>query len=136
MSATTFELTEANFEETLKKPGILFIDFWAGWCQPCLRFAPTYEAAAQKHGDITFAKVDTQAQEALAAAFEIQAIPTLAVFRDGIMLGKQSGALPAAMFEEMIQKVREINMDEVKQKVAEAQAAAKKPDAAPAEVKS
>ena len=131
MSATTLELTEANFEETLKKGGILFIDFWAGWCQPCLRFAPTYEAAAQKHGDIVFAKVDTQAQQGLAAAFDIQAIPTLAIFRDGILLGQNSGALPASALEKVIEEVRGIDMEKVKSEVAaaraKAEAAQKKP---------
>lgn len=116
--AGTLELTEANFETTLSKSGILFIDFWAAWCGPCKAFAPVFEAAAAKHADITFAKVDTEAQQALAAAFEIQAIPTLAVFRDGIMLGKNAGALPAAALEDVISQVRAIDMEQVKQEIA------------------
>lgn len=116
--AGTLELTEANFETTLSKSGILFIDFWAAWCGPCKAFAPVFEAAAAKHADITFAKVDTEAQQALAAAFEIQAIPTLAVFRDGIMLGKNAGALPAAALEDVISQVRAIDMEKVKQEIA------------------
>ena len=117
--AGTLELTEANFEATLSKQGILFIDFWAAWCGPCRSFAPVFEAAATKHADITFAKVDTEAQQALAAAFEIKAIPTLAVFRDGIMLGKNSGALPAAALEDVISQVRAIDMEKVKTEMAD-----------------
>ncbi|MBL8912977.1 MAG: thioredoxin family protein [Archangium sp.] len=124
MSATTLELTEANFEDTLKKNGILFIDFWAGWCRPCLAFAPTYEAAAQKHADIVFAKVDTEKERGLAAAFEIQAIPTLAIFRDGILLGQNSGALPAAALEKVIEQIRGLDMDKVKAEIAAARAKA------------
>jgi len=119
--AGTLELTEANFETTLSKTGILFIDFWAAWCGPCKAFAPVFEAAAAKHADIIFAKVDTEAQQALAAAFEIQAIPTLAVFRDGIMLGKNAGALPAAALEDVISQVRAIDMEKVKQEIASQQ---------------
>lgn len=124
MSATTLELTEENFEATIKKDGILFIDFWAGWCRPCLAFAPTYEAAAVKHTDITFAKVNTEQQKGLAAAFEIQAIPTLAIFRDGILLGQNSGALPAAALEKVIEQIRALDMNKVKEEVAAARAKA------------
>lgn len=122
MGATTLELTEANFEDTLKKGGILFIDFWAAWCGPCRAFAPTFEAAAGKHADITFAKVDTEKEKGLAAAFEIRSIPTLAIFRDGIMLGQNAGALPAEAFEKVIEQVRGIDMEKVKDEVAAAQA--------------
>ncbi len=120
MSATptTLELTEGNFETTLGKGGILFIDFWAAWCGPCRAFAPVYEQAAQKHPDITFAKVDTEAQQALAQAFEIQAIPTLAIFRDGILIGQNAGALPGAALDEVIGQVRGLDMDKIKAEVA------------------
>lgn len=121
----TLELTEQNFEETLGKGGILFIDFWAAWCGPCRAFAPVFEAAAQKHTDITFAKVDTEAQRGLAAAFEIQAIPTLAVFRDGILIGQNAGALPGAAFEQVITQVRELDMTKVKAEVDAEKARAK-----------
>ncbi len=122
MAGSTLELTEANFEDTLKKGDILIIDFWAAWCGPCRAFAPTFEAAAQKHGDITFAKVDTEAQRGLSAAFDIRSIPTLAVFRDGIMLTQLSGALPAPALEDLISKVRAVDMNDVKAKVAAEQA--------------
>ncbi|MCA2980099.1 MAG: thioredoxin [Myxococcaceae bacterium] len=117
MGAGTMELTEQNFEATLQKGGILIIDFWAEWCGPCRAFAPVFEAAARKHADITFAKVDTEAQPGLAQAFEVQAIPTLAVFRDGIMLGRNAGALPGAALEGVIEQVRGLDMAKVKAEV-------------------
>ena len=120
--AATRELTEANFEDTLKKGGILFIDFWAAWCGPCRAFAPTFESAATRHADITFAKVDTEAQQGLAQAFEIRSIPTLAIFRDGILLGQNPGALPPDAFDKVIEQVRGIDMDKVKAEVAAARA--------------
>ena len=126
MAGATVELNEKNFEDTLKKGGTLFIDFWAGWCGPCRAFAPTYEAAAGKHPDLIFGKVDTEAERGLAAAFEIRSIPTLAIFRDGILLGLNSGALPPAALEELIAKVGAIDMNEVKADVAARMAAADK----------
>lgn len=132
MATGTLELTEQNFEATLEKGGILIIDFWAEWCGPCRAFAPVFEAASKKHADITFAKVDTEAQQGLAAAFEIQAIPTLAVFRDGVMLGRNSGALPAAALEGVIEQVRGLDMAKIKQEI-EAQKKGEKPAPTPAE---
>ena len=126
MANGTLELTEKNFEETLKKPGILIIDFWASWCRPCVAFAPIFEAAAGKHTDITFAKVNTEEQQGLASAFDIQAIPTLAIFRDGIGLGQNAGSLPADAFEKVIEQIRGLNMDEVKKEVAARMAEEKK----------
>jgi thioredoxin 1 len=114
MATGTLELTDQNFETTLQKGGILIIDFWAEWCGPCRAFAPVFEAAARKHGDITFAKVDTEAQQALAQAFDVQAIPTLAVFRDGVLLGRNAGALPAAALEGVIEQVRGLDMEKIK----------------------
>jgi thioredoxin 1 len=127
-TATTLELTDSNFEATLGKGGILFIDFWAAWCGPCRAFAPVYEQAAQKHGDIVFAKVDTEAQQALAQAFDIQAIPTLAIFRDGILIGQNAGALPGSALEDVITQVRGLDMEKIKADVA-AQRASAEPEA-------
>src|SRR4051812_37997615 len=109
MGASTVELTEANFEGAVKKGGILFIDFWAQWCPPCRAFAPVFEAAALKHADVVFGKVNTEEQPGLGAAFEIQAIPTLAVFREGVLLFAEAGAIPAAALEQLIQKVRDLD---------------------------
>lgn len=117
MGAGTVELTESNFEAAVKKNGILFIDFWAQWCPPCRAFAPVFEAAAQKHPDIVFGKVNTEEQPGLGAAFEIQAIPTLAVFREGVLLFAEAGAIPANALEQLIQKVRELDMDQVRKDI-------------------
>jgi thioredoxin 1 len=128
MGTGTLELTDQNFETTLQKGGILIIDFWAEWCGPCRAFAPVFEAAAKKHGDITFAKVDTEAQQALAQAFDVQAIPTLAVFRDGVLLGRNAGALPAAALEGVIEQVRGLDMEKIKAEI-ESQKKAEAPKA-------
>jgi thioredoxin 1 len=120
----TLALTEQNFEETLHKGGILFIDFWAEWCGPCRAFAPIFETASITHADITFAKVNTDEQPGLGQAFEIQAIPTLAVFRDGVLVGQNVGALPGTAFEEVIQQVRALDMAKVKDDAARRKAAA------------
>ncbi|MER5864965.1 thioredoxin domain-containing protein [Kitasatospora sp. NPDC002040] len=118
---STVELTTENFDEVIggaDDKNFVFIDFWAGWCGPCVRFAPVYEKAAERHSDIVFAKVDTEAQRELAAAFDIQSIPTLAIIRDGTLVFSQAGALPAPVLEDLIGKARELDMDEVRAKVA------------------
>ncbi|AKK12125.1 thioredoxin [Corynebacterium uterequi] len=115
----TIELNQDNFAPTVEAEGITIVDFWADWCGPCKAFAPTFEKASEKHPDVTFAKVDTEANEQLAAALEIQAIPTLMLFRDGILLHRQSGALPPAAFEQFIEELKKVDMDEVRKQIAE-----------------
>jgi thioredoxin 1 len=119
----TIDLTTENFEQTIVDNEIVVIDYWAGWCGPCKAFAPTFEAASEKHLDVTFAKVDTEAQRGIAGHFQIRSIPTLMVFRDNILIFRQAGALPANAFEDLLLKVKALDMDEVRQKVEDAKAA-------------
>lgn len=116
-------VTEANFEETIRE-GIVLLDFWAAWCGPCRTFGPIFEAAAERHPDVVFGKIDTEAEQGLAAEFRIQAIPTLVVIRDGVLLAAQPGALPAAALDELVGKAKELDMDEVRRKVDEQKRAA------------
>jgi thioredoxin 1 len=109
----TLQVTEKNFEATVQK-GIVILDFWAAWCGPCRVFAPVFEAAADRHPDVVFGKVDTEAESGLAAAFEVRAIPTLMVLRDGVLLAAQPGAIPGAMLDELVERVRALDMDEVR----------------------
>ncbi|MCY1019165.1 thioredoxin [Pyxidicoccus sp. MSG2] len=111
------EITKDNFKETVSKEGIVVLDWWAAWCGPCRAFAPTFEAASGKHPDIVFGKIDTDAQPELSGAFEIRSIPTLMVFRDGILLFEQPGALPAAALEDLVKQVRALDMEQVKKEV-------------------
>jgi thioredoxin 1 len=112
----TVPVTEGNFDQTIRK-GIVLLDFWAAWCGPCRAFGPVFEAASERHPDVVFGKVDTEAEPGLAAAFRIQSIPTLAVFRDGILLAAQPGMVPAQGLDELVRKVRELDMDDVRRRV-------------------
>ncbi len=116
------ELTAADFEQAIQPDKTVIIDFWAPWCGPCRSFAPTFAAVAEKHPDIVFAKVNTEQEEALAAAFNIRSIPTLMVFREQVMLYNQAGALPAASLEQLITQIRAIDMAEVHKEIAANQA--------------
>ncbi|ATB28476.1 thioredoxin [Melittangium boletus] len=115
----TVELGKGNFKDTVSKEGIVLIDWWASWCAPCRAFAPVFEQASEKHPDITFGKIDTDQEAELSGAFAIRSIPTLMVFRDGIMLFERAGALPAVALEDIVRQVRELDMNEVRKQVVE-----------------
>jgi thioredoxin len=113
----TVDLTQDTFKDTVDKNDIVLVDFWASWCGPCQSFAPVYERVSEEHQDVVFAKVDTEAQQELAAAFAIRSIPTLMAFRDNVLLFNQAGALPQASLEDLITQIKDLDMEEIHRQI-------------------
>jgi len=122
----TINLNQANFEETISKPGITIIDFWADWCGPCKSFAPVFEDSSERHPEITFAKVDTEAEQLLSSTLSISSIPTVMIYRDGILFYNEAGALPSENLEKLLRLVGEIDMNQVRIEMADKEKAAVK----------
>ena len=123
--STARTITEANFRETVEAGGIVILDFWAPWCGPCRGFAPTFEKAAGENPDVVFGKINTDEEQQLAAAFEIQSIPTLMIFRDRVLLFRQAGALPPAALADVVAQAKALDMEKVRAEIAAHEAAEK-----------
>ena len=119
---STVDVNENTFEEAVSAEGIVMVDAWASWCGPCRQFAPVYEKVSESHPDVTFAKLDTEANQGLAAALEIQAIPTLMAFRDGILVFRNAGSLPEAALDDLVQQVKGLDMEDVRRQIEAQQA--------------
>jgi len=115
---STTELTAENFEQTVLDNDIVLVDFWAAWCGPCRAFAPVFDKASSTHSDIVFGKVDTEAEQSLAASAQITSIPTLMAFREGILVFSQPGSLPASALEQVITQIRELDMDDIRSQIS------------------